>query len=134
MTNESSPERIPGWCSAVRVGGMKFAFLKRAFAVLDYSGEFGEGHEFKGFDQELLFAGASGAVTASSPGEGLFPMQTFADKVRRAFRAGAVGGSENDSIAEIEGSDFGPVFAAECRNEREFRLGCHDGGGARLPD
>src|SRR6516165_7408167 len=110
MTDESSPEWIPGWCSAVRVDGMKLAFLKRAFAVLDYSGEFGEGHEFKGFDQELLFAGASGAVTASSPGEGLFPMQTFADKVRRAFRAGAVGGSENDSIAEIEGSDFGPVF------------------------
>ena len=120
MTNESSPERIPGWCSAVRVDGMKLALLKRAFAVLDHSGEFGEGHEFKGLDQDLLFAGASGAVMASSPGVGLFPMQTFADEVSGGFRAGAVRSSENDSIAEIEESDFGSFFAAECRHEGEF--------------
>ena len=131
---ESFPEGIPGWCSAVRMKGVKLALLKRAFAVLDYSGEFWKGHEFKGFDQKLLFPGASGAVMAAPPGEGLFPMQTFADELSGAFRAGAVRSSENDSVAEIEENDVGPFFAAEGRNEREFRLGCHDGGGTGLPD
>ena len=61
-------------------------------------------------------------------------MQTFADELSGAFRADAVGSAEDDSIAEIEERDFGPFFAAECRNEGEFRLSCHDGGGASLPD